>query len=65
MDVGHQLPWLRDVTDDDGRSLNWRDTRRNHLVFLSQVLETTRFIAVQRPECETLDQPTGDWRSVR
>jgi len=35
------------------------------LVDPAEMLETTRFIAVQRPECETLDQPTGDWSSVR
>ena len=26
---------------------------------------TTQFIAVQCPECETLDQPAGDWSTVR
>lgn len=160
MDVGEQLPWLHDLTDDDGRPLNWRDTRRNRVVFFghprgcatcssyardlldlrdaldqcdgdlwligdiadsparsvtgvagitgdaahrlrkrcglspadawvavadrwgqiwqaaapddrhtlvdpAEVLKTTEFIAVQCPECETLDQPTGDWSTVR
>jgi hypothetical protein len=160
MEVGVQLPWLRDVTDDSGRPLNWRDTRRNRIVFFTHagecaacssyaqglvelrdhltgldgelwlagptaddlagaapdvvratgdadrrlrrrcdlsptdarvvvadrwgqiwqtavadhrhtlidaadVLETIRFIAVQCPECETPDQPPGDWSTVR
>lgn len=160
MDVGAQLPWLRGVTDDSGRPLDWCDTRRNRVVFFTHagecgacsgyahdllelrdrlagwdgelwlvgataddvapgaedvvratgdadhrlrrrcglsssdaqvviadrwgqvwqtsladdhhtlvdpadVLETTGFIAVQCPECETPDQPAGDWSSVR
>lgn len=160
MEVGDQLPWLRHLTDDDGRSLNWRDTRRNRIVLFTHrgacaacstqaralaelrgrlstwdgdlwlvgdtadavmpeatdvvritgdaadrlrqrcglppddarlvvadrwgqiwqtavadehhvlvdpaaVLETTMFIALQCPECETLDQPAADWSSVR
>lgn len=160
MKVGDQLPWLRDATDDNGRPLNWRDMRRNRVVFFTHpdrcaactsyahalvergdrlatwdsdlwlvgatasdvvpdgagvlrvtgdadqrlrhrcglrpddarlvvadrwgqiwqtaaadddhvlvdpgdVLETTTWIATQCPECETLDQPTGDWSSVR
>ena len=159
MDVGDQLRWLQDATDDGGRRLNWRDARRNRIVFFAHpgacaacasyarelldvgdslarwdgdiwligaiadgtapsatdvvrvtgdadrrlrerfglapedarvivadrwgqiwqtavaddrhvlvdpgdVLETTKFIAIQCPECETLDQPTGDWSSV-
>ncbi len=160
MEVGDQLPWLHDVTDDHGRPLDWRDTRRNRIVFFTHpgacagcsshardlvalrahlsrwdgdlwlvgdtaddvmpeaddvirvtgdtdhllrqrcglsaddarvavadrwgqiwqtavaddrhtlvapadVLETIKFIAIQCPECETLDQPAGDWSSVR
>lgn len=160
MQVGDQLVWLHDVTDDRGHPLNWRDTRRNRVVFFghpggctkcssyaddlldlhdsfvrwdgdlwligdivgsrarpvtdvvgvtgdaahrlrqrcglssadawvavadrwgqiwqalladdrhalvdpADVLETTKFIAVQCPECETLDQPAGDWSTVR
>ena len=159
MDVGHHLPWLRAVTDDSGRPLNWRDARRSRVVFFTHpgacgdcarlaaglletrdalrrsdsdlwfvgdsvppvtttaddvrrvtgdaerglrtragvsedgawlivadrwgqvwqaaaaddrhtlatpadALETAWFIAVQCPECETLDQPTDDWSSV-
>lgn len=159
MDVGDQLRWLHNATDDSGRPLNWRDTRRNRVVFFThpgvcaacssytralldvrddldrwdgdiwlvgdiaeggappvtdvvrvtgdgdhqlrqrcglspddarvvvadrwgqiwqtavaddrhslvdpaEVLETTKFIAIQCPECETLDQPTGDWSTV-
>lgn len=157
MIVGDQLPSLSHVTDDNGRALNWRDARRNRIVFFAHpgecaecsgnarallelrarlakwdgdlwlvgdavipeavdvirvtgdadhrlrqgcglspedatlvvadrwgqvwqvaptddrhvlvetadVLETTKFIAIQCPECETLDQPAGDWSSVR
>ncbi|HSJ43814.1 MAG TPA: hypothetical protein VK923_03925 [Euzebyales bacterium] len=160
MDVGDQLPWLQNVIDDSGRPLNWRDTRRNRVVFFTHpgecaactsyacdlmelrarlatwdgdvwlvgraadtsspaaedvvritgqadhrlrtrcdlsstdawvavadrwgqiwqtamadehhtlvdpadVIETTRFIAIQCPECETLDQPAADWSAVR
>jgi hypothetical protein len=159
MHVGDQLRWLHNATDDSGRPLNWRDTRRNRVVFLTHpgrcaacssyahalldirdglqrwdgdiwlvgdiaessepsvadvtrvtgdgdhrlrrgcglsaddarvvvadrwgqiwqtavaderhtlvdpadLLETTKFIAIQCPECETLDQPTGDWSNV-
>lgn len=155
MEIGDQLPSLHGVTDDDGRPLNWRDARRNRIVFFTHqrdctkcssqaidllelrarlaqwdgdlwlaggavtpdvdgicvtgdaehrlrqrcgllpddatvvvadrwgqiwlvastddrhvlvdpadVLETTKFIALQCPECETLDQPAGDWSSV-
>ena len=35
------------------------------LVDPADVLETTKWIATQCPECETLDQPIGDWSSVR
>ena len=35
------------------------------LVDAADVLATTRWIAIQCPECETLDQPAGDWNSVR
>lgn len=35
MDVGRQLPWLDDVADDRGRSLNWRDARRTRVVFFA------------------------------
>lgn len=31
----------------------------------ADLCETMQFIAVQCPECETLDQPAGDWSSVR
>jgi hypothetical protein len=155
MDVSDQLRWLHNATDDSGRPLNWRDTRRNRVVLFTHpggcaecssyardllelgdsldrwdgdlwlvgdiadgiartvtdvvrvtgdadrglrqrcdlspddarvvvadrwgqiwqtavaddhhtlvdpadVLETTKLIAIQCPECETLDQPTGD-----
>ena len=35
MDVGDQLRWLQDATDDGGRRLNWRDARRNRIVFFA------------------------------
>jgi hypothetical protein len=35
MDVGAQLPWLHDETDQRGRPLDWRDTRRNRIIFFT------------------------------
>lgn len=34
------------------------------LLDVADVVETTKFMAPQCPECETLDQPVGDWSRI-
>lgn len=45
----------------------WQTTATDHdhgLPDVADVVETTRFMALQCPECETLDQPVGDWTRI-
>lgn len=63
MDVGRQLPWLEDVADDSGQSLNWRDARRTRVAFFAhhgECPDCARYARALLDRRDALSRADGD-----